>query len=192
MPRDHLSDTQLGEIYEQHANRVTPKASRAYGTGSIYSLFSKQGLNPLYERYAKPRVEALGLDPAEYMHSIADRETIPWNRAPLGSAKKSIPYDKGLVSSELSHPIREARVKDFDPRHVMGTQPWILSGATRHYLEGGRNAPLYSDQDQVGNQMPFVYVHKGSGELRLLAGHHRASAALIKGEPLTARYAIGE
>lgn len=192
MAREHLSDAQLGEIYEQHAGLVTPRAQRAYGTNSIYGLFSKQGENPLFERYGKPAAIQRGVDPEEYRYSIADKDLIPWERATMGTRSRPIPYEKGLVHAELERPIRSANVREFDPRHVLGSQPSIVAHITRHYLEGGRNAPIHSDQENVGNQMPFVYVHRNTGELRLLTGHHRASAALLRGEPLVARYTIGE
>lgn len=192
MAREHLSDAQLGEYVEMQSGIITPRVQRAYGANTIYGLFSKQGENPLFERYGKPMAEQKGVDPEEYRYSIAPKDSIPWERATMGNRNRPIPYEKEKVREELSQPIREANVRDFDPRVLAGTQPNIVSYITRHYFEGGRNAPVHSDQENIGNQMPFIYIHRQTGEHRLLAGHHRSSAALLRGEPLRARYTVGE
>ena len=53
----------------------------------------------------------------------------------------------------------------------------------RNTSETGRTA---ADPHSVGNKYPTVYV-RPSGQWDILSGHHRATAALLKGEALRAR-----
>ena len=52
----------------------------------------------------------------------------------------------------------------------------------------------FADQHNIGNRYPFVYSRTREGgevDHLLLAGHHRAASALLKGEPLMARHVEG-
>lgn len=188
MAREHLSDAQLGEYYDMAYNLAKPNVQRIYGSGSIYSVFSKGPESSLYEKYMKPKVEAEGWDPEEYKYETGLTASIPWDTAP--KVRHGMPYDVKSVQKELSSPVMN--VREFDPRFLHGSQPSVTSPGVRHYLEKGTEGPLYADENNVGNRLPFVYVHGGTGRMRLLGGHHRATAALIKGKPLVARYVLGE
>lgn len=57
-----------------------------------------------------------------------------------------------------------------------------------------RTGRTFADQDNAGNQYPFVYSRTcptGRLDEILLAGHHQAAAALLKDEPLRARRVEG-
>lgn len=192
MAREHLNEQQLQSYYDKayDLGNIHPTAQRAYGSNTIYSLFTKGGVSPLYERYMKPTVEREGLDPEEHKYETAVTGLVPWHGASLGSPKQPIPYDKEKVQDVLRS--GSAYTANFDPRNLHATQSRITSEGVRHYLRHGVAGPLYADQHHMGNQFPFVYIHKDTGVMRLLAGHHRASAALIKGHKLPALYAIGE
>jgi hypothetical protein len=108
----------------------------------------------------------------------------PWPKA--GRQKHTPAFDQELVTRELSGP---PNLQEFDPRNLHATQPRVLSEHVGYYMD----QPTYSqtgrtarDQDNVGNQYPFVYQDRRGRNL-LLAGHHRATAALLRGEPLRAR-----
>jgi hypothetical protein len=191
MRKEHLSEAQLHRYYDMAydlSGPTNPTAHRAFGSNTIYSIFGKQGENPLFERYGKAQAERLGDDPEEWRYQTADKTHVPWEVAAKSTSGTS--YDKDLVQEELSSP--STHVAGFDPRKLHATQPWVVKDPTRHYLRQGTSGKLYADQHTVGNYMPFVYVHRNTGQMRLLAGHHRATAALIKGQELPARYVIGE
>jgi hypothetical protein len=191
MRKEHLNEAQLHRFYDMAydlSGPTNPVAHKAFGSNTIYSLFNKQGESALFERYGKPQAERLGDDPEEWRYETADKTTVPWQTAAKSRTGPS--YDKSLVDEELSSP--STHVFGFDPRKLHATQPWVTKEGTRHYLRHGTSGPLYADKDNVGNYMPLVYVHRNTGQMRLLSGHHRATAALIKGQELPARYVIGE
>jgi hypothetical protein len=191
MAREHISDAQLGEYYDMAYDLNSDRSQRInkiFGSNTIFSMFTKGPESPLYERYMKPRVEQHGWDPEEYKYEVGLKSPIPWDSAPRYKDRPA--FDQSKVSEELSRPTMN--VREFDPRFFHGSQPSVTSPGVRHYLEKGAGGPTYADPDNVGNNMPFVYVHRGTGTMRLLGGHHRASSALIKGKPLVARYTVGD
>jgi hypothetical protein len=79
-------------------------------------------------------------------------------------------------------------IHDLDPRELTGTQHGLQGGAMSHYLKHsyGENAKLFDNSQGSGNDRPVVV-----GFMKrkfIMSGHHRAAAALLKGEPLQARY----
>ena len=119
---------------------------------------------------------------------------VPWQRASM--MKKRQPYDSSLVAHELTRPIGPEGLSHVDPRHLVATQAGITHAGVQHYMsnqfrEHGRT---FADQHMLGNQHPFVYAREkpgGGHEELLLSGHHRATAALLRGEPLHARRVVG-
>jgi hypothetical protein len=116
----------------------------------------------------------------------------PWPRAARSRAIHD--YDQPRVAAALSRP---PQLQEVDPRDLHSTQPSIhrpgvdyYSGS--HYHETGLT---YEPTENVGNRFPVVY-HRGESppesglsvppQRLLLSGHHRAAAALVKGEPLRA------
>ena len=107
----------------------------------------------------------------------------PWPKA--AKQKKGQTWNKDLIRETLSAP---PVLENVDPRALHATQPNIIRPHVRHYMGGeyeetGKTA---ADPDNVGNQYPVVYAHP-SGRWDILSGHHRAAAALLKGEALRAR-----
>lgn len=103
----------------------------------------------------------------------------PWPRA--RRSKKLKDYDANAVSAAR----REGKLEEIDPRDLRSTQPSVTAPGVRHYMNG--DAGLYSDADKSSNQYPIVYERTGPDgvvERMLLSGHHRATAALLKGEKL--------
>ena len=96
-----------------------------------------------------------------------------------GAARlKSEPmYDKALLAKGIAAGVLE----DADPRNLRASQPSVTASGVRHYLD---SSDLFADKSNTGNQHPVIYVRRGFKNI--IAGHHRAAAALLKGVPLRA------
>jgi 2'-5' RNA ligase len=116
---------------------------------------------------------------------------------PFKTSGASKSYDRDMVAQRVSHDPDHSEMKDFDPRHLEGTQPGIQRAALQHYMgdDYKRTGQTYADPANKGNKHPVVYTynHPVTGEEHhmLLSGHHRATAALLKGEMLHARQIRG-
>lgn len=118
----------------------------------------------------------------------AEKRTAPWEG--MSRTKADQDYDSEVVKDALRHPPQPV---DIDPRGVRATQPSITKGGVKYYAEDEtyrETGETYADKANVGNKFPMVYQREGKdgrpGENLLLSGHHRAAAALVKGEPLRA------
>lgn len=110
----------------------------------------------------------------------------PWPGA--GRLKDRSPYDAALVRQAVSRP----DLTEVDPRHLHATQSSITRGGVEYYMgdEWERSGTTFGDQGKAGNRYPFVYARE-DGENLLLAGHHRAAAALLRGRPLVTKRVEG-
>jgi hypothetical protein len=174
-----------------HQSDRAPRLERHFGSDTLYGIFGK-GAPPNPKIIEHIRKRDPNYQPSRYLaeaDTASSKAAIPWSPASRNTA--GLRYDPTLVKDT----IYRADIKDiaeFDPRYLHGSQPSITSSGVLHYLEKGQSGPLNADADDIGNQFPFVYIHQGTGEMRLVGGHHRATSALLKGEPLVARYAIGD
>ena len=110
----------------------------------------------------------------------------PWPRA---SRRKDVQdYDPQVVQSALRD---TSPLSEVDPRFLHSTQPSITRGGVEYYMgdEYKQTGTTYAEQHNPGNRFPVVYEREGVN--MLLSGHHRASAALLRGEPLRARKVAG-
>lgn len=121
----------------------------------------------------------------------APKATVPF---PSGRRSKSGPkYDRDAVTEEL---IREPRTVDIDPRILSAGQPHVTRAGVEHYLgeKFRETGETFADQHNVGNQFPFVVTKRSNSpnqpehEHLIISGHHRATAALLRGEKLTTRW----
>lgn len=80
-----------------------------------------------------------------------------------------------------------ARLQSVDPRTLSATQGNITRAGVRYYLgqKYENSGMTFADNDRPTNRVPMVY-RRSNGENLILTGHHRAAAALLKGEPLRA------
>lgn len=198
MSIQRLSPAQMGEYLDMaylknpyHQSNRAPQLERHFGSDTLYGIFGKgQPEKPEIIEHLRKRNPSY--QPSRYLaeaNTASSKASIPWGQASRNKA--GFRYDPTLVKDT----IYRADMKDiaeFDPRYLHGSQPSVTSSGVLHYLEQGQSGPLYADEHDVGNQFPFVYIHEGTGEMRLLGGHHRAASALLKGQPLVARYAIGD
>ena len=79
-----------------------------------------------------------------------------------------------------------------DPRELRATQGGFDRLGVMYYL-GPAFAQLgltYADHGDPGNAHPGVYVRAPDGSDLILAGHHRATVALLRGRPLLTRLVV--
>ena len=78
---------------------------------------------------------------------------------------------------------------DVDPRQLWASQPWVVRHHAAYYRTGEweRTGRTSADHWVELNQFPVVVERRGRSII--VAGHHRATAALIDGRPLRVRVA---
>lgn len=113
----------------------------------------------------------------------APKTSAPWPA--MGRRKDVKDYDHEAVREMLKNP---PELTPVDPRTLHATQPSITRHGVGHYLSGAEGT--FADHGNPGNEHPVVY-HREDGQSLLLSGHHRAAAAMLKGEPLMARQIHG-
>jgi hypothetical protein len=119
----------------------------------------------------------------------APKTSVPFPRA--GRRKDVKDYEPEAVTKALSAP---PQLEAHDPRTLKASQPSVTRAGVAHYMgpEYERNPEAtFADREQAGNRYPIVYHRKqapgaSTQERVILSGHHRATAALLKGEPLKA------
>ena len=81
------------------------------------------------------------------------------------------------------------RLEQVDPRGLLATQGGLDREGIRYYLGTGftRWGLTYADRHSVGNADPVILVRARDGARLILAGHHRSTVALLRGQPLLAR-----
>lgn len=198
MSTQRLSESQLGEYVDMaylqnpyHQSHAAERLTKLFGSHNLQGIFGR-GKPMRSEVIEHIRKRNPAFTPSPYLMNnppASDKASIPWSQT--GRNKAGQYYDHGLVGRTI-HLADPADIREFDPRYLHGTQPSVTSSGVIHYMEKGQAGPLYADRHDVGNDVPFVYVHSGTGQLRLLGGHHRATSALLKGEPLVARFAVGD
>ena len=148
-------------------------------------------------REIPPRVAALygSGDPGQIFGGQA-KAPVPWKQPIMRRDRQT--YNPEVVRNELLQPVsREHGLVPVDPRHLQATQPHLVRAAVEHYMSDQfkQTGQRFADQHNVGNHHPFVYSRQRDNadepDEILLAGHHRAAAALLKGEPLMARRVQG-
>lgn len=97
-------------------------------------------------------------------------------------------YDPRKVDEALANP--EAHMVKVDPRNLHGSQPGITRAGIAHYMENP--GTLFADAHQAGNQHPVVFHDTVRNREVLLAGTHRATTSLLKGEQFDAVRVSGE
>lgn len=125
-----------------------------------------------------------GTGDADALFKGAPKVMTPWPKA--GSTKANPKgFDQSRVDSAVSNPSEHLR--QMDPRSLHATQPWVTHGGTSYYMsdEYRKSGRTFADQNQAGNQFPVVYTDT-QGRNKLLSGHHRATAALLRGEQFQA------
>ena len=127
------------------------------------------------------------------IEAVFPRE-IPKTIVPFPSAGRSKGrpvWNQEQVTAELERP--HPRTVDIDPRILSANQPHVTRAGVAHYLgdKYEHTGQTFADPHNVGNQFPFVVTkrHPTLGhEHVIISGHHRATAALLRGRRLTTRW----
>lgn len=125
------------------------------------------------------------------MFGEAPKIVTPWLAA--GRSKSLMDYDPDAVARLLER--APEGMAEIDPRVLRSTQPWITSEGVSHYLTGEyeKTGRTFADGGNAGNVYPVIYEREVGDRVDplILSGHHRAAAALIRGQPLRALVARG-
>lgn len=126
---------------------------------------------------------------ALFPEGSAGMTTTPMSRA---SRRKDVKdYEGEKVGAALRNPTHE--ISHIDPRSLRSTQPNVTRAGVSYYMgeEYGRSGRTFADPHEAGNRLPVVYSRPkcptcdpSDPEHLILSGHHRATAALLKGEQL--------
>lgn len=192
-----LSQSQLGEYLDMayHSNphfqkNFAPRLEKLHGADDLTAMFGKGKPYPeSMKTYKLSKDPNWTIPKYEEFEPASPTTTIPWDQSTPNKAGQR--YDAGLVHRTIALE-DDKSIGHFDPRYLHGVQPSVTAPGVLHYLQHGQARNLYADKADVGNQFPFVYIHSGTGEHRLLGGHHRAASALLKNELLVARFAVGD
>lgn len=113
----------------------------------------------------------------------APKTVLPFPRKAKSKTQPRV-YDQDLVRDTLNRP---PTLTEVDPRRLLCSQPMVTADGVRYYLtdEWPVTGRTYADQEQRANRFPVVYVND-AGQHIILTGHHRATAALLRGEALPA------
>ena len=117
----------------------------------------------------------------------APKIAAPW---PRRGGLRGVPrVDPALVAGVLASP---AVLAEVDPTTLNANQSWIVAEHVAYYLTDqwhvtGRTS---ADQWEIMNRFPLV-LPDYRGRPTIMAGHHRAAAAMLRGEPLVARVTPG-
>jgi hypothetical protein len=107
----------------------------------------------------------------------------PWPRG--GRSRLGPTYDRVAVERLLDEP---ADLMEVDPGALHASQNWIVRSHVAYYLTGEweRTGRTSADRDSELNRFSVIALDN-RGQSIILAGHHRAAAALIEGRPLLVR-----
>jgi hypothetical protein len=121
-----------------------------------------------------------------------DVRPAPWPSASKERHRKD--WDSDAVRSLLREP---PELSEVDPRELHASQRSITRQGLNYYMADDyrKTGETYADKGREANRFPVVYKREpgktGRPENVILTGHHRAAAALAKGEPLRARIVEG-
>lgn len=150
---------------------------RAVREGRNEHLF---GIGPVEGRLALFAVpHAFGPDGKPSTYLMKSTGAVPFSGARYDTARE--------VPQEVQQRWGRAPVEDVDPRGLVATQPFVTSAGLDHYLSDdyARTGRLHDNSRGPSNDHPIV-VHWNDRRY-LLSGHHRATAALLRGMPFPAR-----
>lgn len=102
----------------------------------------------------------------------------PWPR--IGRTKGVPVYDEARVTAALSGP---RHLTETDPRNLHSNQSSVTRPGVQYYMGSDyqKSGRTYADRGVAGNRNPVIW-RRSTGENVILSGHHRAAAALLRGE----------
>lgn len=144
-----------------------------------------------YHRAA--RLYGLGEEGVDKLFGPAPTAPTPWKSVGKSKAYGLLhPTEKEAISSELRR--QPPSLVEFDPRPLLASQPSVTRHNLQYYL--GREYDLTgqtaADRGNIGNRFPIVLHRPSRNQNVILSGHHRATAALLRGVPLRALRVEGQ
>lgn len=164
----YVTDIPQERLTEFHQALSARDTDKMYGMGADAGLLTLFGTS---SRYDGRRVTGYRMQP---------KGRVPH---PFDGVKQQVDWDQ-------TEKINRVPLQDIDPRPLTATQGMVTHAGMRHYLTD-TTGELFDQRYSVSNQFPAIFEDLDSGERKILTGHHRAAAALIKGEPLAARLVRG-
>jgi hypothetical protein len=151
-------------------------------------------LSQQFHPFHRPaRLYGTGEAGIEKIFGAAPTAPTPWQS--VGKSKKyglMHPDEREAVTSELRR--QPPSLVEVDPRALLASQPSVVQHHLRYYM--GRTFDLTgqtsADQGNVGNRFPVILHRPSRNQNVILSGHHRATAALLKGMPLRALRVEGQ
>lgn len=127
------------------------------------------------------------------MSSLFDSEsgTAPSTVVPFPKQARTSNRLAYFNKEAINQGVSERYLAEIDPRSLMSGQPSITRAGMEYYMgdEYEKTGRTYADHG-AGNVHPVIYEsthpHFGWPERTILSGHHRATAALLRGSPLLA------
>lgn len=114
-----------------------------------------------------------------------------------GVDRPVIPVDNDRVTDALRQVVRGTlHPESVDPRLLMATQTGVTNRGMKYYMnpenDYERHGATFADRGNIGNRHPVIYQNDDIGARFLLSGHHRATAAILRGTPLHAVVVHGD
>lgn len=127
------------------------------------------------------------------MSTLFDREdgSAPTTGVPFPKQARTSNRLAYFNQAAIEQGVKDRHLAELDPRSLMSGQPSITHQGMRYYMgdEYEKTGRTFADHG-AGNAIPVIYesTHPDFGwpERTILSGHHRATAALLRGSPLLA------
>lgn len=125
-----------------------------------------------------------GANDIDALFNEALRTSVPF---PSARRLKTEPrFDSAKITELLKSP---PVLTSIDPRALRSNQPSVTRDGVAYYMtdEYAISGRTFADGHDAGNKFPIVQVRERTGEHIIVSGHHRATAALLRGENLQVR-----
>jgi hypothetical protein len=135
------------------------------------------------------RQSVFGTGDIDALFGDAPSTVVPWPRAQRRKGRAT--FDRGPVLRAIANPNRPL-LAEVDPRKLHANQPGLVRAGVSYYL-GERywlTGTTYADRERAANRIPLIYA-RDDGQRIILAGHHRAAAAMLHGRALQALLVAG-
>lgn len=160
-------------------------------------IYTQEELDQQKEPYRDLQNRLWGSNDLDALFRGSPQTLAPFPTAHERRKQRSL-YDRDLIASKMqewskmSDKDRNASLEEIDPRELYSKQPFVLRQHMEYYMndEDKDSGKPSAEKGNVGNLAPWVY-RREDGQNIILSGTHRATRALLRGEPLKARIISG-
>lgn len=163
----YRTDVPASRVFEFKNAASSSRSEALYGAGEDAGMLALFGSPSRFE----------GRDVTGW--EIGSTGKVPY---PLNASKSDIDWDK-------TEDYTKAPITEIDPRGLTATQHGLVNAGLRHYMNNP-SGELFSPGRNSSNQFPVV-METDDGERRIMTGHHRLTAGLLRGEPVRGRIIKG-